>query len=518
MTSPIKNFSPAAAAAILLSTAALFGRDSADPGLKLPAIFSDNMVFQRGAPVPVWGTAAPGETVSVKFKGQEMTGKADNSGKWMVRLAPMDASENPEKLTVSAEKNQITFDNILVGEVWLCSGQSNMESSFKYLKISDEIKDISIPRIRLTSGAKWRVCDTESLQSFSAVGYYFGLNLWKELKVPVGLINISRGCSSIEAWMTPESLEADKSLVDGNGWRLADEMKKFQDFKTNYDKLPDSERERVFLEHCRSKYSFASGYLGKDGKIPPGKYKSVLWHMTVIKPAYLYNTLIEPLVPFAIKGAVWYQGETNADETGYAQKQKILAESWRKNWGEGNFPFYFVQIAPYSGYSKLTAFWLQQYEAARIIPNSGIVSTVDVSDLKDCHPLNKRDVGLRLALLALRDSYGKKDVIASGPAFKSVVFNEGKALVSFDNIGGGLTTKDGKAPDWFEIAGADRKFVKAPAEIQGAAVAVSSPDVKAPAFVRCGWSQSAEPNLRNKEGLPVFPFNTAEPFFQSPKK
>ena len=485
--------------------------------LKIPKVFNDNMVLQRDIPVPIWGEANPNEKITVKFKGQEKSAIAGADGKWVIRLEPLSASAEASRLTVTDGKAQKEFNNVAVGEVWICSGQSNMQSSFDYLKITEEVEGADYPLIRLNNdGDKWAVCTAQNLKDFSCVAYYFGLNLWNELKIPVGLINISRGCSSIETWMTPCSLETNDSMVDGNGWNLLDEMEKFQRFHSNYDKCGDAEKERVFLEHCQSKYSFARNYLGKDGKPETDKHKDILFHMTLIKPAYLYNTLVAPIIPFGIRGAIWYQGETNADETGYAQKQQILIESCRKLWGQCDFPFYIVQVAPFKEYLKLPEFWLEQYDAVRKVSKSGIVSTVDIGDINECHPFNKRDVGKRLALLALQDTYGRKDIVASGPTYKSLKVDGSKVLVEFDHLGTGLTTKDGLPPNWFEVAGSDKKFVKAEATIQGDTVVFNSPMAN-PVYVRYSWNYIAEPNLRNQEGIPAFPFNTAEPFFQSVK-
>jgi len=429
----------------------------------------------------------------------------------------MKASPEPCELIVSSptSNQQLEIKNVLVGEVWICSGQSNMQSSFDYLKITQEVEGVNYSLIRLNSGNKWATCTTQDLQRFSCVGYYFGLNLWKELQIPIGLINISCGCSSIEAWMTPESLSANDLLIDMNGCNLFSEMKKFQQFHSNYKQCSDEEKERVFLEHCQGKYTFARGYL-QNGKPMLDKYDSILWHMTVVKPAFLHNSRIVPVIPFGVKGVIWYQGETNIFDKQYALKQRILIEGWRKLWGEGDFPFYIVQLAPCKDGrdSPLPDFWVQQYEAVRKTSNTGLISAVDIGDSNEYHPKNKRDVGLRLALLALRDTYGRKEIVASGPTYKSVKIADGKMIVSFDNTGSGLTTKDGKSPNWFEIAGVDGQFVPAQTSIQGDTVEVSNPETPKPEYVRYGWSSIADPNLRNKEGLGAFPFNTAESFFK----
>lgn len=483
--------------------------------LKLLPIFSDNMVLQRDIPAPVWGVAGPSEKVTVKFKNQEKSVTTETDGKWMIRLEPMKASSEPCELIVSCSitNQQMKIKNVLVGDVWLCSGQSNMGCTFGEPQNADEkVKDADNPQIRLTSGDKWSLCNTANLQSFSRVGYYFGLKLWNELQVPIGLVNISCGCSSIETWMTPESLAANDSLIDANGCNLLAEMKNFQKFYSNYKRCSAEEKERVFLEHCKSNYTFARGYL-KDGKPMPDKYDNIMWHMTVVKPAFLYNSRIAPVIPFGIKGVIWYQGETNVNDQQYALKQQILIESWRKLWEEGDFPFYIVQIAPFKGYPALPAFWLEQYEAVLKTKKTGLVSTVDIGDINEVHPKNKHDVGMRLALLALRDAYGRQDVVASGLIYKSARITGNKIVIAFNNIGSGLTTKDGQVPNWFEVAAADKKFVKAVAAIQDDTLVITSP-IENTVYVRYAWNHIAVPNLCNKEGLPAFPFNNAEQFFQ----
>jgi|GEM_PF-3374470 len=477
--------------------------------LKTPAVFSDNMVLQRDILIPVWGWAEPGEKVTVKFKEQEKSATADVAGKWMAHLDPLPASAQPEKLTITGKNDRKEFNNVVVGEVWLCSGQSNMASTFKYLKITNEVEGVDYPQIRLSNAGNWRPCNSANLRYFSCVGYYFGLKLWQELRIPIGLVDVSVGCSSIEAWMPPESFAANEDWKDD----LA-EAEKMQKVEREYKSYTNDEKERLFIEHCQSKYGgFAKGYL-VNGKPVPEKYENIFQHMRAVRSACLYTLAIRPILPFGIRGVIWYQGETNERDNQYARKQQALVETWRKLWGEGDFPFYIVQVAPYKGYDSLPGFWIEQYKAVSKTKNTGIVSTVDISDNENCHPLNKRDVGLRLALLALRDTYGKKDIVASGPVYKSMKIDGDKIIVLFDNIGAGLTTKDGKAPDWFEIAGANGRFFKAQAKINGDTVEVSSPEVKNPQSVRFAWSKIAGPNLRNKEGLPAFPFNTTDPFFQ----
>lgn len=512
---------------LLLCAALVFpsvssGQGAGPSGVPLPAIFSDNMVLQRDVPVPVWGKSIPAESISVKFKGQEKSVVADANGQWKVYLDPMPVSAEPSTLSVTSSSGQSEFHNVLVGEVWLCSGQSNMQATPKSLGVPDEIQDADNPQIRLftasrNGGGKWAPCTTGAARLFSAAGYYFALNLWRHLQVPVGVINASEGSSSIETWMPPDSILANDFLVDQNGCKLVDEMKSFEEFYSKYDKLSAEEKNRVFLKHSTGNYVFARSFLKPDGTLKPGLDASILFHMTVIKPAFYFNKFIAQIAPYAIKGVLWYQGETNALTTGdpqYARKQKILIEGWRKLWNEGDFPFYLVQIPPCASYELLTDFWLQQYLAVQMTPRTGLIPTADIGALDNSHPKNKRDVGLRLALLALNDAYGKKDVVAFGPVYKSFKANGATVEVTFDNAEG-LSTKDGQPPNWFEVAAADGKFKKAPAVIKGNQVVINSPleDTK---HVRFAWSYLAGPNLINKEGLPPFPFDTTEAFFQKP--
>ena len=488
--------------------------------LQLPAIFRDNMVLQRDLPVPIWGKAPPGESVSINFKSQEKSVIADSHGYWRVNLDPMPASQEPSSLSATAASGRKEFVNVVIGEVWLSSGQSNMQATAKSLNIMDEIQNADNPHIRFFTVPRhgegnWIPCTTDSARTFSAAGYYFAVTLWKDLQIPVGIINASEGSSSIETWMPPESIVANDFLVDQNGSPLVEEMESFQRFYSNYDRLSVEEKHRVFLKHSTGNYVFARSFLNADGSLKPDVDPSILFHMTVIKPAFYFKKFIVQVQPYAIRGVLWYQGETNALTNGdpqYAQKQKILVEGWRKLWDQGDFPFYFVQIPPCESYALLADFWLQQYEAARNTTNTGMITTVDIGDLKNSHPENKRDIGRRLALLALRDTYGKKEMVASGPIYKSSHINGKTVEVVFDNQGTGLITRDGKSPDWFEVAGADKEFKKAPAVIEGDKIVITSP-LEETQYVRFGWSYIATPNLSNKETLPASPFNTAENYF-----
>jgi sialate O-acetylesterase len=423
----------------------------AEADVKLPKVIDSHMVLQRERPLPIWGWADPGETVTVRLDGASVQTTADGDGNWNVVLPAMSCDGKAHHMTISG-KNKIELKDILVGEVWVGSGQSNMEMGMKMInKADEEIAAADHPQIRLllvpkTLGREpakdvkshWVACTPETIASggwggFSAALYFFGRNLHKELNVPVGLIQNAWGGQRIERF-TP----SDK----------------------------------------------------KNGDI--------------------YNGMIAPVKPFAIRGAIWYQGEANVgDGMKYADKMKALIGGLRQVWGY-DFPFYFVEIAPWSGYrgNGLPQLWEAQVASLKI-PRTGMVVTTDLVDnLKDIHPKDKVDVGNRLALWALAKIYGK-DVAYTGPLYKSMSVEGNKVRLSFAHVDGGLKSRDGKPLSEFEIAGEDGKFVPAEAAIEGDAVVVQSKDVSSPTQVRFGWRSVGNPNLENKAGLPASPFQTS---------
>ena len=494
--------------------------------LKVSKIFSNNMVLQRDASIPIWGFSDPNEEITIQFEGQKKTSYADLKGKWRIYIGPFKASCEPKILKVTAKNSQQEIKNVLIGDVWLCTGQSNMTVTFK--EVPEEATSVErSSQIRfMTAGNviipvqqdviepfnNWVVCDDNSLQGCCRLGYYFALKLWKELGVPIGIVNISIGSSSIEAWLSPDVLAAHPNWKDGS---IA-EMERIQKIYINYKNYTDEEKESIFTEYFETSYGWWAKNFMKNGEIPTEAYDGIFWHMRVTQSACIYNHAVRPLVGFGIKGILWYQGETNYRDDQYAEKQQAMIEDWRKSWGQGQLPFYTVQIAPYvGGEGCIPRFWIQQYIAASKTKNTGIVSTIDISsDNQGQHPINKRDVGLRLALLALKNTYGVKGIVASGPSYKSMKVNGSKIIVLFDNVGSGLSTRDGNEPDSFEIAGEDARFYPAHAVIKGTEVEVSSNSVTKPIDVRFAWNHLANPNLKNKEGLPAFPFNTAETYFK----
>ncbi|HOX05328.1 MAG TPA: sialate O-acetylesterase [Planctomycetota bacterium] len=445
-----KHFAMVMVSVLSFGTGALCAAEpaAAPADVRLPGIFRDNMVLQREMPVPVWGMAAPGGEVTVRIAGQEAKGQADAKGNWSVKLAAMDAG-GPHEMTVSG-RNTLTLKNVMVGEVWLCSGQSNME---KPAYAGHPIPDAKHPDLRLLNGpwVSWVACDPNSVARFSGAAYFFGREVQEKLKVPVGLILGASGGTRIEHW-TP-----------------------------------------------------AVGYEGPAGI---GKARA--------EDGGCYKERIRPFAPFAIRGVIWYQGESNcdgADHDFYTKRMEALVGGWRKVWKQGDFPFYFVQLAPWKYDSAkpqmLPLMWEAQTKALKI-PNTGMAVITDMGNAEDIH-LDARGqsvVGHRLALLALARTYGQDKLVCSGPVYKSMAVEGGKVRLKFESVGGGLASRDGKPLDCFEIAGEDRKFVPAKAEIDGEGVVVSADGVTAPAAVRFGWSNTAMPNLINKEKLPAAPFRT----------
>ncbi len=486
---------------------------SAFADVRLARIFSDHAVLQRGKPVPVWGTAQPGEKVTVEFRGQKVTTAADDDGDWRVILKPMPAG-GPFQMTVRGN-NTIVLNDILVGEVWVCSGQSNMEWPVALSNNAEqEIAQANNPEIRLfvvpkavsdrplkdLNGGAWQPCTPETVRNFSAVGYFFARELQRALKVPIGMIETAWGGTPAESWTSRPTLLAHRSLrYLVENWRRAEAS--YPQALENYQKqLADWEKA---VAQAR-----AEGKPEPKKPDPPQDPRTNPW-----KPSGLFNAMIAPIVPYAIQGAIWYQGESNA---GRAFEYRILfpamIQDWREAWAQGDFPFLFVQLAnfmavkPEPGESA----WAELREAQTMtlsLPKTGMAVAIDIGDANDIHPRNKQDVGKRLALNALAIAYGKK-VVYSGPIYERMK-REGNAIrLYFKHVDGGLTTPNGEPLKGFAIAGADRKFVWAEARIEGNTVVVSSPQVPEPVAVRYAWADNPVCNLYNRAGLPASPFRT----------
>lgn len=486
--------------------------------VRLPGVFGDHMVLQRDVPLPVWGWADPGEKVTVTLGGQSKSATADNAGKWSLQLAAMKAG-GPVEFKAQGKNNAVTFRDVLVGEVWLCSGQSNMAMTVnRVMNQEAEIASADHPEIRMLAVTRktakepqddctgqWRVCSPKTVAGFSAAAYFFGRELQKQLKVPVGLIDSSWGGTPIQAWTSTEAHLAAPKLKP-----MIDDLKRRAE---TYD--PQKAKARYDKQLAEWKKSVAAAKA--EGKPPKGRRPRPPQQPELSQgsPATLYNGMIAPLAPYAIRGAIWYQGEANAGSPLYALQMKTLILSWRSDWKQGDFPFLFVQLPnfkaaqqipsePVGGWPLIREHFLKTLAA---VPNTGMAVTIDIGEADDIHPRNKREAGRRLAQWALAKTYGK-DVVACGPLCKSMRTDGNKIVVEFDYAAGGLAARDGAKLKGFAIAGADKKFVWADAKIAGNTVVVSSPEVASPAAVRYAWANNPDCNLVNKAGLPASPFRT----------
>ncbi len=490
--------------------------------VSLPVIFGDHAVLQRNVSVPVWGWADPGERVRVVLDHEPpLETVAGPDGAWRVALPPHRAG-GPHTLTVSG-KNTLQRSDLLFGEVWLCSGQSNMAFLVRSAQDFDRerrnadypaIRHITVPRKMAPLPTKdippcqWKICSPETVGGFSAVAYFFGRDLYKALDhVPVGLINSSWGGTRIEPWTPLCGFRAVPSL--------AGIVKKIE------LKLPDNPEHRRrlagYLDSLQAWIAQARTLLKKNAPTPlpppyPDAIKPFANHQD---PTVLYNRMIHGLVPYAIRGFLWYQGESNHyDGMLYYDKTKALLHGWRTVWNQPDLPFYFTQIAPYQYGSEapgiLPEFWMAQEKAATL-PHTGMALTIDVGDIHNIHPKNKQAVGKRLALLALARTYHKPGIIDSGPTFRSMTIEGSQIRVRFDHADSGLVTRDGKPPTDFEIYDRNgEEFIPAQARIDGDSVLLSSPKAPHPVAVRFAWSKIAEPNLANKAGLPAAPFRAGK--------
>lgn len=490
--------------------------------VRLPKVFGSHMVLQRDRPIVVWGWAGAGETVTVRIGSNERSAKASAGGRWEVTLPAMPAG-GPVTLTASGS-SAVRCDDVLIGDVWLCSGQSNMEQGISACRDAQrEIAAADHPRIRLLMApnrftpvpqddldAAWKACTPQTIADggwggFSGAAYYFGRELQERLRVPIGLIDATWGGTVIQTWTPPE------------GYAIAPVLKAEYERVVLGDPTTDLHVARMsqFLDTTdkwvrETRSALSQRKLAPTMPVMPAELMppSDLQHATA-----LYNGMIHPLAPFGLRGAIWYQGESNRSEGRlYTERMKALIGGWRKVFRNENMPFYYVQIAPfnYGGNPAVTPEFWEAQTAALAIPNTGMAITSDIGDLRDIHPTNKQDVGKRLALLALAGAYGQP-VVCRGPAFRSMQIEGDRIRVTFDNVGGGLTSRDGKPLDWFEIVDADEGgFVKADARVDGATVVLSAAGVKTPVAVRFAWHMLAEPNLRNKEGLPANAFRAGD--------
>ena len=521
---------------MLVLSVLAFALLSAHADVTLNGVFTDHMILQRDMAVPVYGTAEPGEKVTVAFAGKEKSVVTDKDGKWSVKLDAMKAATSPAVMTVSG-KNKLTLSDILMGDIWVCSGQSNMEWVLGNCNRPDDLQQANFPLIRLfqmrgtvSSSPRtevicipWTPCTPQAVKDFPAVGYYFGRKVQQETGIPIGLIRCAQGGTAIEPWtpyaglaMVPE-LAKDKEALDNQIRtyldKLAGMQPKFDTYIAETRKALSGKAEMPVASELPSPHPISNN-------APQG------WNC-------LYNGYVHPLTKFAIKGVLWYQGESNCSNADtYYYKQRALICSWRKAWNQGGFPFYFVQLANYGkptneagaddgGWAKLRMAQLKSLA----VSNTGMAVAIELADIGtpgDVHAKNKKDVGERLSLWALARDYGKKNLVYSGPLFKYMRIEGAEIRIAFDSVGSGLiiATKKGYDPvvkephgklQKFVIAGEDKKWVWADARIDGKTVVVSSPEVPKPVAVRYAFASNPDGcNLYNNEGLPASPFRTDE--------
>ncbi len=496
---------------IVLATSALSVRGE----VLLPDVISDSMVLQRNAIVPIWGKAEPGEVITVRFAGQTKQATAKSDGTWSVNLSPLRASATPAPMTIEG-RNKIALENILVGEVWLVSGQSNMQwRLFESSEGEKAVADANHPEIRLFNVSRqvafkhappplatWQPCTPETVREFSAAGYYFARELLKTLQVPIGVINSSYGGSQAEAW-TPEAY-----LLASDDLRPTVERSKVWDDERPQVKAKYDEQIRKWREDADK--AKAAGARPQPSPSVPDALREYR------KASSIYSGMIEPLIPFRIRGAIWYQGESNVERAEqYLILLPTMIKAWRERWGFGDFPFGIIQLPNYRRIEDEPTddAWSHLREAQRLAalntPKTGLIVTIDIGEANDIHPRNKLDVGRRMARWALSDVYGQK-LTRSGPTFSKATISGSKVILTFKDVGTGLRVRGGETLQEFAIAGQDRKWVWAEAKIIGKdRVEVWSPSVPKPVAVRYGFNNNPKnANLTNDTGLPAAPFRT----------
>ncbi len=480
----------------------------------LASPFATHMVLQRDMKVPVWGQATAGEAVTVEFAGQKKTTQAAGDGKWRVDLDPLTTSADSRTMTVTGANTAapLKLDDVLVGEVWLASGQSNMvfpvEASGPYhglINYEGEIAVANYPTIRMftardtkahdpatTVTGSWAVCNPDTVRAFSAIGYVFARDLQLQLKVPVGIVCAASGASCAEAWISREKITADPSIKPYLDAFDAD----YNYFKADPATRPAVAPVRATPINKPRSATPATGDPSRDQ------------HM----PTVLFNGMINPLIPYAMRGAIWYQGESIDGGTPglmlYGHIMQTLIQDWRERWGEGDFTFLEVQLPGQKNISN-NPLIREQQQTILDLPNTGMAVTIDTGEATNVHPSNKQPTGYRLALAALAKAYGQK-IEYFGPLYDTMTVEGGNARIKFTHVGGGLVAKGGELKG-FQVAGADQKFYDAAAKIDGQTLVVSSPLVSAPVAVRYAWDDFPEGlgcNLYNSYDLPAAPFRT----------
>jgi len=478
--------------------------------VRLPAIFSDHMVLQRGTDAPVWGWAAADEEVTVAIAGQTKKTVAGADGKWMVRLSPIKSTE-PLQLTVSGT-NALKVQDVLAGEVWLCSGQSNMAFRVSQaVNFEQEQAAANLPQIRMflterktakepqaDAQGKWIIASPETVGEFTAAGYFFAREIYKELHVPVGLVHSSVGGTAIELWI---SAEAQRSAPE-----LRSEMEALDQENRDFDAAAATDRYRKALARWKTAAAEAKA-AGKPAPRAPQDPVALQERKTGI--GVLYNAMIAPLIPYALRGALWYQGEANSTPGRanlYQYQLPLLIKDWRTRWGQGDFPFAWVQLPNFNGPGRNWPLVREAMLKTLAVPHTGMAVAIDIGEPDNIHPKNKQEVGRRLSMWALGAVYGKH-CETSGPLASGHSIKGGNIVVRFKHTEGRLVSK-GEEVRGFQIAGADKRWVPAAARISGSSVVVSSPEVKEPVAVRYAWANNPDCNLYNGAGIPASPFRT----------
>lgn len=484
--------------------------------LILHPLIGNHAVFQRDVPFPVIGKADSGAEVVVQWQGKDYQAKAGADGKWSLQLDPSPANEKGQALKVTSGTNSIEVSDILIGEVWLASGQSNMEWNLKQIGAqSAEAETAEDPLLRLVGishspaqdpsesvKSSWSLTTKGSALNFSAVGYFFGRELRRDLKVPVGLIQSAVGGTPAEAWTPIEFLQAEPDF--------AKTLESRREYSNWYPRLLEKYGQEKVA------YDLALAEAEKTGGKPPKKIGKP--HTPERNPtlaSVLWNGMIHPLVPYPIRGVIWYQGESNANRADVYEKLLTgMIGSWRKAWGLGDFPFLIVQLTDFN-YNEDGATGIKwarlrdaQSAVADHVPQTGLAVTLGLGDPENIHPIRKMEVGERLALWAKKLAYGK-DVVCQGPVFDSVKYSGGEAIVLFRPLTGGLKTSDQKEVGGFAVAGSDKQFKPAQVRLEKNQVVLKSAEVANPTFVRYAWcNRPADANLTDESNLPARPFRT----------
>ena len=499
---------------LALLAAGLFTQ-SATANPQLPSIFGDHMVLQQKHENPVWGWADPGEKITVVIGQQNKHTTADSKGNWRVKLAPLPAG-GPYRLVVKG-KSTVTFNDVLVGEVWVCSGQSNMRWTVQGSDDADlESLTARFPRLRIITmpnvgtqepqrdfKGEWTAVTPDTIKSFSAVGYYFGRAVHQALDVPVGLINNAWGGSAAEAWVRRDLLEKDKRYAP-----LMEQWAKTESTHNHDAEMAKYQERRTKWQEAVKKARAAKNPLPRAPRAPRNPLAGQ--H----RPGNLYNGCLKPIIGYGIQGAIWYQGESNASRAEqYGHLFPLMITHWRDEWQQGDFSFYWVQLADFRAEvaDPAESDWAELREAqtkTQKLPNTGQAVITDIGEGRDIHPRDKQNVGKRLARLALAKNYGI-NIAHRSPEFKSMEIKGNKATIKFDHVATSLYAFDTRDVRGFSIAGEDRKFHWATAQIVGRdGVVVSSDKVKKPVAVRYNWADNPIGNLMTKHPLPVTSFRT----------